>query len=213
MVGKPDLHSYSCRFNVSPIQHVLTKCHDHIENCFLPILGMCRLSFLQNILGEEKLVLEKDEIKGQAIEKQYEELTVKNCWPKVRSHKRFRKYMPAEEMDNGRFPDKRFFLGVAHTILPNWSRQYTQEVLTKRNIKRNIIQMLRRSLRYLTNGYKNFNSLISNPKVSILESFTLAYLFSYYRKIRQREIVNIITARGETIREVRAQARGSQSQS
>ena len=68
-------------------------------------------------------MLEKDQVKGKAIDKQYEELTVKNCWPKVNTHKRFRRYMPADEMDNGRYPDKEFYSGVPrYPILPNWSR-------------------------------------------------------------------------------------------
>ena len=68
-------------------------------------------------------MLEKDQVKGKAIDKQYEELKVKNCWPKVSSHKRFRRYMPADEMDNGRYPDKEFYSWVPrYPILPNWSR-------------------------------------------------------------------------------------------
>ena len=86
----------------------------YIENLFLPVLEHCRLSFLQRILAEDKLVFEKDEIRGSCPSKQYDEFAVKNVWNKVRSHKRLCRYLPSEEMDAGRYFLISSYSGVPH---------------------------------------------------------------------------------------------------
>ena len=65
-------------------------------------------------LDEDKLVFEKDEIRGSCPSKQYDEFAVKNVWSKVRSHKRLCRYLPSEEMDAGRYFLISSYSGVPH---------------------------------------------------------------------------------------------------
>jgi len=37
--------------------------------------------------------------------------------------------MPSDEIELGRYPDRKWFWGVALTILEDWSRSYIKEVL------------------------------------------------------------------------------------
>ena len=61
-------------------------------------------------------------------------------WPLVKHNKKIREYLPAEEMDEGeKYPDRKFFWGVAFTVLPDWSEKYYKAVIDKkrREIKEN----------------------------------------------------------------------------
>ena len=44
-----------------------------------------------------------------------------------------RRYLPAEEMDLGRYPDRRFFWGIAFTVQPRWANIYFEKVIEQRN--------------------------------------------------------------------------------
>ena len=68
-------------------------------NVCLPALKNTRLSFLQQILSEEKQVLYGNELKNRSIKDSWEEFSVKRCWPLVKSNEEFCKYMPSNEMN------------------------------------------------------------------------------------------------------------------
>ena len=50
-------------------------------------------------------------------------------WHLVRHRKRLRKYLPAEDMDAGEYPARKFFWGVAFAILPEWAKEYYDAVI------------------------------------------------------------------------------------
>ena len=58
--------------------------------------------------------------------------SVKNVWSLIRSNTEVCEYLPTEEMNEGRFPDKTFFWGVVFTVLPKWSTSYYEKVVAKR---------------------------------------------------------------------------------
>ena len=57
---------------------------------------------------------------------------VKNVWKYVRHLEDFRIYLPAEEMDDGQYPDRAFFWGIAFTVLPTWANNYYDMVIEKK---------------------------------------------------------------------------------
>ena len=101
-------------------------------NTYLPDLKSCRLSFLQQILSEEKRLLTLDEIKGIRLRKAYDEYVVRNVWKLVRGDAHLRSYMPAEDMDLGRYPNRDWFWAVCFTVVPTWSKQYVRKVVANR---------------------------------------------------------------------------------
>ena len=50
--------------------------------------------------------------------------SVKNVWPLVKSNSLVCQYLPSEEIHEGRFPDKIFFCGVVFTVIPEWANYY-----------------------------------------------------------------------------------------
>ena len=89
-----------------------------IDKTFLPEYKSCTLSFLQDILTDEKLSLDADQVKTRPIKKQYEEFCVKNVWPLCKKSKILNDYLPVEEMEKGRYPNRDFFWGIAFTVVP-----------------------------------------------------------------------------------------------
>ena len=53
-----------------------------------------------------------------------------NIWPLVRTDATLRKHLPAEEMDIGRWPDRRFMWGVINTFHPDWVKAYVDDAVT-----------------------------------------------------------------------------------
>jgi len=60
------------------------------------------------------------------------ELAVKNVWPQLKHDKEVRKYLPANEMDLGKFPDKKFFWGVISTVRQDWCQKFKDDVMKNR---------------------------------------------------------------------------------
>ena len=52
------------------------------------------------------------------------EYTVKNVWYMVKDDPLLCEYLPSEEMNIGRHPDKEFFWGVIFTIRPKWAHEF-----------------------------------------------------------------------------------------
>ena len=96
------------------------------------MLRCVSLRYLQQIMGDEeetrKMVLEKREVKAMNIRAHWPEFSVKNVWPQIKEVGKIRSYLPSEEMEKGKLPDKEFFWGVVWTILPEWSKQYVEAV-------------------------------------------------------------------------------------
>ena len=51
----------------------------------------------------------------------------------MRADATLRAYLPSEEMDLGRWPDRRFFWGVLSTLRRDWVEQYTSEAVSQRD--------------------------------------------------------------------------------
>lgn len=47
--------------------------------------------------------------------------------------RRMQEYLPVDEMEEGRFPDREFFWGVALTTCPNWANLYIEKVIKARH--------------------------------------------------------------------------------
>ena len=43
-----------------------------------------------------------------------------------------RSYLPIDEMDTKRYPDKKWFWGIAFTTIPTWAWKYHNAVLDQR---------------------------------------------------------------------------------
>ena len=71
------------------------------------------------------------------IHKNYSEFSVKNVWPLVSNHAGLCEYLPDDEMNEGRYPDKLFFWGICYTVIPEWSKSYTDAVWKQRNENKN----------------------------------------------------------------------------
>ena len=46
------------------------------------------------------------------------EFAIKNVWDQVKAHPRFIEYMPDREINWERYPDRKWFWGVALTVIP-----------------------------------------------------------------------------------------------
>ena len=91
------------------------------------------MNFLQQLLSEEKHTLKQAEITAMPVHKHWPEFAISNVWPQVSHHERLRKYMPTDEMDQQRWPDREFFWNVLFTILPEWAEAYVTAVNHQRN--------------------------------------------------------------------------------
>ena len=73
----------------------------------------------------DKEVFEQDEISKHSIKHQWPEHAVKNVWPMVKHSQWLAKYLPTDDMNNGKYPDREYFWGLCFTLLPKWSENYT----------------------------------------------------------------------------------------
>ena len=62
----------------------------------------------------------------------FPEYAVKNVWHLVKDAKDLEDYLPVKEMNEGHDPNKKFFWGIAFTIIPKWARAYHKRVLDNR---------------------------------------------------------------------------------
>ena len=88
---------------------------------------------MQAILEERKLVLKNDEVAHLSFPMATYEFAIQNVWDQVKNHEKLIQYLPDDEIELERYPDRKFFWGVALTIIPQWSRAYINEVLHQRH--------------------------------------------------------------------------------
>ena len=87
-----------------------------------------RMTFLQQILEDKKKCLTGAEVHPCARVRDWlPEYAPKNVWHQVRGDPGLVAYLPDEEMDLGRWPDRRFFWGVLSTLRRAWVEQYVDE--------------------------------------------------------------------------------------
>ena len=88
-------------------------------------------------------MLRNDEVQHQGYKMNTYEYAIKNVWDYVKDHQKLCSYLPTDEIAFGRYPDRRFFWGVAFTVIPRWSTAYLKQVEHERNMERNKIPAAR----------------------------------------------------------------------
>ena len=88
---------------------------------------MINKDFIKQVLRDEKKLLDINKVKYVNVP-YYDELSVKNFWPRVQEDTEFMKYMPDPTPD-GRIPDRKFFWNVLNTVQP----KYVKDVITYAN--------------------------------------------------------------------------------
>ena len=92
------------------------------------------MSFLQQILEDEKkCLLASQVIPCSRIRDTLPEYAVKNVWHQVRDDATLREYLPTEEMDLQRWPDRKFLWGVLNTLRGDWVEQYVSKTQKQRD--------------------------------------------------------------------------------
>ena len=89
----------------------------------MPIYKKCHVDFLQQILRDEKQVLEKSELKTHGVHAHWSEFAIKNIWNQVCSNELLLEYCP-DAMLEEQFPDRDWFWSVLCTVLPVWAATY-----------------------------------------------------------------------------------------
>ena len=103
-------------------------------NIWLPESKYTRMTFLQAILEDSKKTYTCDEIRQCGrIREHLPEYAVKRAWPLVRDDPLIVAYLPDEELDLERWPDRRFFWGIVYTIRPEWVEDYISQCIAQRD--------------------------------------------------------------------------------
>ena len=92
------------------------------------------MSFLQSILAEDKKCLFSAQVRlCNRIRNHLPEYAVKNVWHQVREDAEVVEYLPDNEMDLDRMPDRRFFWGVLSTLRRDYVEEYVNQCLAQRD--------------------------------------------------------------------------------
>ena len=94
---------------------------------------MLTKDFLKQILTEEKKLVEIKEISMIKVPF-FDELSVKNIWPKLQKDPDFLKYFP-NKLPKGRLPDRTYFFN----ILNSCNSEYVAHLIQHANLQRNTI--------------------------------------------------------------------------
>ena len=109
---------------------------DTVVRLHLPCKKLCTLYFLQQIMsGEKKAYQSRHVVNSNAPNYRYE-FVVKNVYHLVQDNHELCQYLPTDEMDEGRFPDRQFFWQVVQTCHPNWVSQYYELANRERGKRR-----------------------------------------------------------------------------
>ena len=83
------------------------------------------------------------------------EYAIKNVWPQVRDDEDLIQYLPDEEMDLGRWPDRRFFWGILSTLRREWVEKYVHESVLQRDKMQLVAQMRNRRSINISDRWKS----------------------------------------------------------
>ena len=81
---------------------------------------MLNKDFLRQILAEDKKLLELSEVHWIEVPK-YEELSVKNLYPKFKDDKDMMAYFP-DRLPAQRLPDRTYFFNIMNTTHPDYTQ-------------------------------------------------------------------------------------------
>ncbi len=94
---------------------------------------MLTKDFLKQILAEEKKLIEITEISMIKVPF-FDEISVKNIWPRMQKDPGFLKYFPSK-LPRGRLPDRTYFFN----ILNSYNSDYVAHLIQHANRQRNTI--------------------------------------------------------------------------
>ena len=97
---------------------------------YVPPDLMINKDFLRKILTEEKKLLTLNEKKEVNVAR-FDELSVKQLYPKFKNDASFMAYFP-DSLPKGRLPDRTYFFNVMNTLYP----EYTQSLIQTANNNR-----------------------------------------------------------------------------
>ena len=89
------------------------------------------------------------------VSQNWNDWAIKNVWNLVKHKSSLRKYLPAEDIDLGSYPDRKFFWALLSQLF-HFGQTHIMKLSSKRNVKKLLkIQTTKRSLPSLMSGEKN----------------------------------------------------------
>ena len=85
---------------------------------------MVTKDFLRQILAEDKQLLKMSEVKQVNIPK-FDELSVKNLFPKFKEDADVMSYLP-DRLPSGKLPDRTYFFNVLNTVRPEYVKEMVE---------------------------------------------------------------------------------------
>ena len=98
---------------------------------FLPSMPSCRVKFLQQVFVGEKDVVLSDRV-PQFVTPSQPELAVKLVFEHISQDHELMKYFDTERVLKGKYPEKKFFWGIMHTVRKELTMKLLEEVMDKR---------------------------------------------------------------------------------
>ena len=144
---------------------------------YLPPEYMMNKDFLKEVFAEDKALLRLNQVSRINVPL-YDELSVANIWPMMKSDEKFMMYFPTK-MAKNRVPDREYMFNILNTIQPN----YLQALIKHANDQRNSVsnEAIAREAIEVTDDW--WNALNSVPFVSckyflsLLQSYTADHSF------------------------------------
>ena len=97
-----------------------------IVNVFLPSMHGTKVSFMRDVLSENKLCLKQNEVYRMEVPC-YQEISVKNLYDDALKDEVLKKYLPTPEQLSGRLPERDFFFSVLCTL----RNQYMRDIIAE----------------------------------------------------------------------------------
>ena len=118
---------------------------------------MVNKDFIRQILAEEKELMEVDAVRQVNMPK-YDELSVKNFWPRMQDVPRVMRFFP-DKLPKGRLPDHDYFWNVFNTL----EEPYVRQLIAYANAQRNSAQAEGMQAQSIVVSNEMANKLIQYP--------------------------------------------------
>ena len=94
---------------------------------------MFNKDFLKQVLAEEKMLMPISQVRFINVP-HYDEVSVKQLWPKMKELEYFKKFFP-DKLPQGRLPNRDYFFNIMNTIC----NEYVTQLIKHANAQRNTI--------------------------------------------------------------------------
>ena len=94
---------------------------------YLPDDTMFNKDFLRQVLAEEKELMEINDVRFINVP-HYDEISVKQLWPKMQGFEGFTKFFP-DKMPKGRLPNREYFFNILNSA----SNEYVTQLIKHAN--------------------------------------------------------------------------------